>query len=67
LLVVKNNYPHVARASLKLLLISSHAHTSRLTFLRFLRNWNQHQREPTWQRNPNIYIYMTHEAIKTRK
>jgi hypothetical protein len=44
------------------LLISSHAHTSRLTFL---RNWNQHQIEPTWQRNPNIY--MTQEAIKTRK
>jgi hypothetical protein len=51
------------------LLISSHAYTSRLTFLQFLRNWNQYQKEPTWQRNPNIYIYiyMTQEAIKTRK
>jgi hypothetical protein len=41
------------------------AHTSRLTFLRFLRNWNHRQIEPTWQRNP--HIYMTQEAIKTRK
>ena len=29
---------NVVRVSLKLLLISSHAHTSRLPFLRFLRN-----------------------------
>jgi len=30
-----------------------------------LRNSNQYQIEPTWQRNPNIY--MTQEAIKSRK
>ena len=45
------------------LLISSQSHTSRLTFLLFLRNSNQHQIEPTEQRN----IYMTQEAIKTKK
>jgi hypothetical protein len=33
--------------------------------LAVLQNWNQHQIKPTWQRNP--YIYMTQEAMKTKK
>jgi hypothetical protein len=66
-LVVKKNYPHITCVSLKLLLISSHAHTSRLPFLRFLRNWNQYQIKPTWQRNPNIYDSRSNKNEKTSK
>jgi len=45
-LVVKNNSSPCSCFD-QTLLISSHAHTSRLIFLRFLRNSNQHQIEPT--------------------
>jgi len=41
-------------------------HTSRLTFLWFLQNWNQHQIEPIFAAQSK-YVYMTQEAIKTRK
>ena len=54
-LVVKTKSSHRSCFA-QTLLISSHAHTSRLMFLRFLRNSNQHQIEPTSQRNPNMYI-----------
>jgi hypothetical protein len=40
----------------QILLISSQSHTSHLTLL-FLRNSNQHEIEPTEQRNPNMHVY----------
>jgi Cft2 family RNA processing exonuclease len=60
-LVVKQKLSSRRSCFTQTLLISSHAHTCHLTFL---RNWNQHQIEPTWQHNTNIY--MTQEAIQTR-
>jgi hypothetical protein len=56
-LVVKKYISSCRSCFAQTLLISSHAHTCRLTFFRFLWNWNQHQIEPTYQCNPKMYIY----------
>jgi len=50
----------------QILLISSQSHTSHLTLL-FLRNSNQHEIEPTEQRNPNMHVYDSRSNKKPKK